>query len=325
MLLQNVGSAQIDIILSTDKDTISAGESVLLTLDIRTKNPQNIAKLDFIPFQKIENIVYDSSFFDQYLEVAFVNNDGWPINKNDGIVPENEFQWQDNNGIFQLKKVFKIAIYNFGMGILPAPQFILKSEEKINTFERPIIAIAPYENAVQDTVMVAPNKPNFEEPTTLEDFYPLIIGLISLLILAALYYYFSKKVKKQEEEIVVEEEIIVIPAHIKAIKALSLLENKTLWQQGKVKEYQSELTHIIREYLEDRYSINALELTTSEISKELKNKDFDKKYSNELNEILMVADLVKFAKSTPDISVHDQFMAKAKDFVENTKLTIREE
>lgn len=79
---------------------------------------------------------------------------------------------------------------------------------------------------------------------------------------------------------------------------LRKLEAQQLWQQGLIKEYQSGLTDIIRTYLMERYSINAPEMTTDEVMRSLTNALFDKKYNQELINILQIADLVKFAKAT---------------------------
>ncbi|MFN8337825.1 MAG: hypothetical protein U0T36_02280 [Saprospiraceae bacterium] len=102
------------------------------------------------------------------------------------------------------------------------------------------------------------------------------------------------------------------------------LEGAQLWQQGYIKEYQSGLTDIIRTYLEERYHVNAPEMTTDEVVTALYQVDFNPKYTDTLKEILQVADLVKFAKAKPDEDIHSIFMTKAIDFVENTKSTLPE-
>jgi hypothetical protein len=100
---------------------------------------------------------------------------------------------------------------------------------------------------------------------------------------------------------------------------LTALQGKALWQQGHIKEYQSSLTDIIRTYLKDRYGVEAMEMTTDELSQALRQTGFDQQYKDSLREILQVADLVKFAKATPDENIHQIFMDKAVDFVMNTK------
>ena len=116
--------------------------------------------------------------------------------------------------------------------------------------------------------------------------------------------------------------MVIIPAHETAMQKLSQLQQAELWQQGNIKEYQSQLTYIIREYLENRYEINALENTTAQIRKDLKKINLEENLQNDLQNILQVADLVKFAKAKPGASVHEEFMDKAKRFVLQTKKEI---
>jgi hypothetical protein len=96
------------------------------------------------------------------------------------------------------------------------------------------------------------------------------------------------------------------------------LKEKQLWQSGRVKQYQSELTGIIRQYLEDQFQIPALEMTTDEVARALRDTTFDRKYEIRLKEILQMADLIKFAKANPDMSIHDQYWLDALSFVNDT-------
>lgn len=105
-----------------------------------------------------------------------------------------------------------------------------------------------------------------------------------------------------------------------ALQKLAHLGDEKLWQKGEVKKYQSELTYIIREYLEGRYSIAALESTTSEIIGQLKSTLTDPSHQSSLQRILQVADLVKFAKAKPEEEVHASFLEEAEGFVHATKL-----
>ena len=107
----------------------------------------------------------------------------------------------------------------------------------------------------------------------------------------------------------------------KALSALTQLRTQQLWQKGEIKEYQSRLTYIIREYLENRYEVSALESTTDEIVKNIRSANIDLTDIDSLKRILQVADLVKFAKAKPDESIHDTFMDEAEEFVTRTKLT----
>ena len=127
--------------------------------------------------------------------------------------------------------------------------------------------------------------------------------LLGLLVLAGLgvagFWYFKKRQKGKTEE-----EIYKTPIE-KATNLLNNLEKKELWQRGEVKEYYSELTDIVRNYIEEAIEIPAMESTTSELIEGLKVASRKKKMklSQETIENLFVvlkqADLVKFAKSKP--------------------------
>ena len=102
------------------------------------------------------------------------------------------------------------------------------------------------------------------------------------------------------------------------MKKLSKLRQEKLWLKDKDKEYQSQLTHTIREYLEKRYQIKALESTTGELKKALGDK-VTTDQNSELINILQIADLVKFAKAQTTDDLNEQFLDRADDFVRDTQ------
>ena len=108
-------------------------------------------------------------------------------------------------------------------------------------------------------------------------------------------------------------------AHEIAIEQLQALRAAQLWQKGAVKEYQSRLTRVIREYLENRYEVNALESTTEQILQELKQVDFNSDWKDKLREMLQMADLVKFAKAEPPADFHGRMLDNAEAFVRATQ------
>lgn len=142
----------------------------------------------------------------------------------------------------------------------------------------------------------------------------LIIVLVAIIV----WLYFKYKNRPIEEKL---EPEIIIPAHIKALEVLNQLKQNNAWESENKKQYYSNLTDAVRQYLEDRYKIQALEKTTREIITDLKyvNISVDDKYF--LKEILRQADFVKFAKFKPGNEDGLMALNKSFEFVEKTKLT----
>ena len=109
------------------------------------------------------------------------------------------------------------------------------------------------------------------------------------------------------------------PAHIVAIRELEKLSNQKLWQNGKVKEYYSRLTEILREYLDGRYGVGAMEMTSDEIVAAMKAAEVEPKYITKLGELLSESDLVKFAKYIPSEECHEESYNTVYYFVEESK------
>lgn len=110
-----------------------------------------------------------------------------------------------------------------------------------------------------------------------------------------------------------------LPSHVIAINRIDeIRNNESLSAEGNEKEYYTQLTDVLREYMHDRFGIDAQEMTTSEIIDELL-KIKDKDSIKELKEILEVADLVKFAKVKPGERENRLNMTNAIEFVNETK------
>lgn len=110
-----------------------------------------------------------------------------------------------------------------------------------------------------------------------------------------------------------------LPPHIVAITALEALQNQKLWQNNKHKEYYSALTDILRTYLDGRFGVGAMEMTTDEILEQIKSLELPQKSAMDLVSVLQDADLVKFAKAMPEASENESAFSKVYYFVEETK------
>ena len=147
------------------------------------------------------------------------------------------------------------------------------------------------------------------------DIWPWLLGIVLLILIA---YILKKYVFIKKEALKIEKPKVIIPADVIALKELITLEKAKIWQEGKIKEYHSSLSEIVRRYTEERFQFIALELTTDEIIDELKSKLKQEQIQN-LKILLQRADLAKFAKSKPIESENTESMLLAKNFVNNTK------
>lgn len=104
-----------------------------------------------------------------------------------------------------------------------------------------------------------------------------------------------------------------------AMSGLEKIKSEKLWQKDQEKEFQTELTDVLRTYLLKRFGIEAIEMTSDEILDEVMRNDECKPLHDELRYILKSADMVKFAKMklAPDES--EKSIQNAFEFLEKTK------
>jgi len=158
------------------------------------------------------------------------------------------------------------------------------------------------------------------EPKTFDDYKPLLwwILLIVLLIAAALYFILRKKEKKEEVK------VVIAPIQ-EALQRLKELDEKQLLQQNKIKIYYTELTDIVRTYIEKDIYIPALESTTNELIdtindfNESSKLGISKETIQQLKEVLHSADMVKFAKSQPIVEEIKGHRTVAERILQNLK------
>ncbi|HVN47846.1 MAG TPA: hypothetical protein VMU30_03380 [Bacteroidota bacterium] len=149
-------------------------------------------------------------------------------------------------------------------------------------------------------------------PWLFEDFLPYILFVFLICAVSGAFYFFYWRKRKTGAA---EEVKVVIPPHREALTALRVVEEKKLWQQGAVKEYYTETTEIIRRFFEKRWNIIALEMTTDDILDQMKHVPESLPIWKEIETFFCTADMVKFAKSQPSPSDHENEMKYAYDIV----------
>jgi hypothetical protein len=157
-------------------------------------------------------------------------------------------------------------------------------------------------------------------PVTLKEVMPYILGVILIAALIFFIFYYIRW-KKKNKPLFVKPEKPAEPAHIVALRELDRIKAQKLWQQEKIKQYYSEISDTIRTYIVNRFEIPAMEQTSGETINAFKpRRDLvDEKTLDQLQHILSLADLVKFAKYSPLPDDNNLTLMNAYFFVNQTK------
>lgn len=155
---------------------------------------------------------------------------------------------------------------------------------------------------------------------------PLYIGLtvLVMLLIGGLVYYYLRRLRNKKREPNVTKKVYVLPWD-NALQMSASLISKKLWLANQEKMHHTQLTDILRTYIEDGFGIDCFEKTSQEIITDVKKylqKNKYKKRSEELDKlrtIFFTADLVKFAKSKPTELEHEQSNQALQNFVNSTK------
>jgi hypothetical protein len=154
----------------------------------------------------------------------------------------------------------------------------------------------------------------------LSDYYALIYGVLFTLFVICVIGYFLQKMRNRKPKEIETRAISKLPPHEQAIKELKEIREQKLWQQGRNKEYYTEVTDTLRRYITSRYSISVMEKTTLEILEVIRDEELgNRDVYDTLKQILQLSDFVKFAKLHPLPDENDLSMINAQLFVEKTK------
>lgn len=159
-------------------------------------------------------------------------------------------------------------------------------------------------------------------PLTFWDVARWVLLVLAILLLTAAVWYIIHRLRNHQPIIEIPK-APPLPPHVVALNSLETLRRKQLWQQGHVKEYHTELTDIVRQYLEARCGITSAEMTSDQTLEAFADW-WSSNHSNEesrpdqmLDQMLRTADMVKFAKSEPLPYEHDRSMTQAVELVES--------
>jgi hypothetical protein len=281
-----------------DRSEIRIGEQVIIDLSIEYRTSGEAPTIAFPQFK--DTLVTG---------VELVESSEVLTNRPDSVNDPNLFKVQQQLVITS----FDSGYYNIG----PIPVVVNGQTMLSNSFALTVntVAVDTTQMAIRDI------KDIYDVKLTPMDYlkiYWWVALIVVLLIVAILLWMWYRKRQKNKPVVEVVPEEPVIPAHVLALKALDALQEKKLWQDGKNKLYHTELTDILREYIEQRFKVSAHEQTSDEILSGLQFSLNNPDALMRLRQVLKTADLVKFAKHKPGASENELSLTYAKDFVNLT-------
>ena len=216
--------------------------------------------------------------------------------------------------------IFDEGIYSIGrFPVLYADRNVI---DTLHSFDSLVLMVTSFDIDTT-TQTIHDIKPPLHVPVLFAEFSGyLIMGIIALYMLTAIYLIISayavrgkKYVPQRPSE----------PAHVIAIRELEKLDGEKLWQNNRHKLYYTRLTDIIRQYIEHRWGLNAMEMTSGEIIEALHDVISENRSGVQLRRLLSTADYVKFAKYLPAVEDNEMSFNDAYWFVEDTKFEVAEQ
>ncbi|MFK7920843.1 MAG: hypothetical protein AB8H47_02755 [Bacteroidia bacterium] len=219
------------------------------------------------------------------------------------------------------RSILKMSVTSFDSGYvyLPSQQISAKPKDGGTAIMAATDSILlRFDFPVVDTTQTfKPIKDIYDVPIGFADIWPWAAGGLILVALILGIVFLFKRLNRKEDAPV--RKAAPLPAHEVAMRKLSQLEAARYWQNGQAREYYFELSYILREYIEGRFKIPALESTTESILSGLGSKLKSENRQQKLRGMLQMAELAKFAKFTPTERENLDNMNLAREFVKQTK------
>jgi len=286
-------------------------KNILLTL-LLFQNPlfsQIVTKID-------TNNIIIGDHINFSIESEIKENEVWPIFKDSlgqlEIISKTKIDSTKTNDGWILKQNFTVTQWDSGFFKTPIIQIGNKKSQQY------IITV--------NTIPIDQEKEFYDikKPINIPLKFIEILPYILLFLIIVMIIIFTRKYLRNRKPEIKKPEIIekIIPAYVTALDDLEKLKTEKKWQSGKIKDYYSDISDIIRIYIEDGLSTPAMEMLTKDIIHALKNKNIN---TENLNSLLNTADLAKYAKSKPSSNENELIMKIAIDFVHQTKNTNNDE
>lgn len=290
------------------KQVITMGDTTKLFIDFAGPIGQNFRLIDSA-LLTITDTLPD-------VEVTLEGN---PVEKDEG------------NGFKSVSLVYQIQAFDSGLYSLPKVALLVGQDTVLS----PTVALKVDPVELDSTLIVLDEQ---EQPSDLTvhpltdvlniehkmvDYVPDWIiqwgwwVLLALVLISAGIYVYMHWIRHGRIPLIPQKK--PVPPYDKAIQELTQLKEQQLWQRGSEKEYYTRLTDILREYLQGRFGINAMEMTSGQIMQALRSCAEAESSLGAMDELLKLSDFVKFAKARPLADDNERAYSDAFNFVETTR------
>lgn len=221
---------------------------------------------------------------------------------------------------------FRIPVQVFDSGFYRLPAFLYLTASDSAFSNQVELTVNPVKGGENDAIsdykdIMDPSDRSFWDflPDWLYELWWLWILIIAIIAAGA---YFGSKYHKTGKFITLPEKPQPKPWEV-ALERLEKLKAKNLWENGMEKEYFTDLTDILRDYLSARFGINAMEMTSRQIMQTLADQADVKEKRGYVRKILDVADFVKFAKVRPlpedNVAAYDNAVNFIKETIDDSQ------
>lgn len=212
------------------------------------------------------------------------------------------------------RQVLLVTSFDSGYHVILPFQFTLSKEgTPVDSIPTEPLLISVQSVAVDTNKVIKDIKGQVIVSYTWRDFLPWILGAIAAAIIIILV---RKYLRSRKPKLVPEKPVLKRPAHEIALEALNALQEAKLWQAGNHKGYHSALSDILRTFIENRWQVMAMEMTTDEILNNTFTRQLETSQLDQLRNILELSDRVKFAKWVPLAHENEESIRLAYAFVE---------
>ena len=226
------------------------------------------------------------------------------------------------DGYITVRHNYLITSFDSALYYIPEFPFVANGDTIYSYSLSLKVLTVPIDTTSQE-IAIADIKPIVDAPIDWRSvIVKILIGVLTIAILLIIYILVKRHIKKkklQAQTIEKYPEVVKTCDEI-ALEKLEIIRREKIWQAGKLKEYYTDVTDVLREYIEARFGVVTFERTSSEIVDSL--SFIQKTYPNALNllsRIFDTSDMVKFAKLVPDFNMHTDTLKNVVEFVDITK------